>query len=302
MSRDITIASTTDTPEEVKRVAALDAPKPETPPEEEVKTETEETPVKEEVESEPATEAKTEGEETPGKPKGKGGFQRRIDKLTKRNYQLEEELESQKERTERLLAQLETGAKVQAPTSTDDPEPQLRQFEGKSYEDYVKALARWTARQENKSQAQVEAKKSEEARTQEVFKSYNQRLSEARGRYEDYDEVVGQDISIPQSAKVAIIELENGPDIAYYLGQHPEVCEDLLELSDVQAVAHIGAISSALRPAEGEKESPKTVGTLAPPPIKPVAGASTKSTVPLDELPYREYRAIRDRQTKGRYT
>ena len=41
--------------------------------------------------------------------------------------------------------------------------------------------------------------------------------------------------------------------------------------------------------------------TSAPPPIRPVGGSATRSTVPIDELDYQSFRKIRDQQEKAHY-
>ncbi len=310
---DISVASTTDTQEQVNVAAGLPAEaKPEVEATPEVKTEEQAEKKKEE-----GKEEKPEGEEQKVKPeegketptKGKGGFQKRIDKLTKRNYDLEEKLEHQSQQVEMLMQRLEgkspsSGPSVEAVAEKPTPE----KFD--TYEAYVEALADWKADQKVsaalKQEREQSARQTEEHRQREVFDAHNKRMVEAAERYEDFEEVVGQDIQIPEAVKLAAIESENGADIVYYLGKHPEVCERLRQMSPVAAAVETGRISAALTAnAEPEGQSAETVpqkpASKAPAPIKPVGGSARTSSVPLDQLDYRDFRKLRDQQEKDRF-
>ena len=51
----------------------------------------------------------------------------------------------------------------------------------------------------------------------------------ARSKYGDFDEVVSRQDQIPVIAINIMYEMENGPEVAYYLGKHSEVRERLLD-------------------------------------------------------------------------
>jgi len=188
-------------------------------------------------------------------------------------------------------------------TEETDKEPQEEDFE--EYKDYVKAEGRWSARQEFQELQTAETERAEQEEQTEIYNSYCQRADKAREAHDDYDEVVGQDIELPQSAVLAIIELDNGPEIAYHLGQNPEACEKLSGLSQLGAVAEIGRLSASL--TETSKGSVKTSAeparvpnkkpvSAAPTPIKPIGAGSTKTQVALDEeeVSFEEYMRRRD--------
>lgn len=229
--------------------------------------------------------------------RGKGGFSKRIDKLTARNYQLEKERQSfldEIAEVKRLLAGKEAPAK---PPASDKPTPDKFQ----TYEDYVEALADWKSEQKvSKALEERETKvkqQEQEAQTKATFDSYNKRVSEFRGEHDDFDEVVGRDdISIPQSVQLAIVEMDNGPEVAYYLGQNPEEAEKLLDLSPIKAIIAVGQIAATLTKDSPE---PRPVSRAAAP-VKPVGSSSTRSSVSLEELPQREYNRIRNEQEQKR--
>lgn len=229
--------------------------------------------------------------------RGKGGFTKKIDKLTARNYQLSEtnaQLQQRLEAIERRLA----GEPARKPTESTKPVPD----NFKTYEEYVEALADWKSEQRVAKafdeKEQTTQKQAEDARVKEVFDSYNKRVEEARGRFEDFDEVVGRDdISIPQSVQLAIVEMDNGPEVAYYLGQHPEEAKKLLAMTPMQSVIAVGKMSATLGTTNSPEKRPVTG---APPPIKPVGAASTKSARSLEDMPQREYNRIRNEEEQKR--
>ena len=246
---------------------------------EEVAQETEES---EAPAEEAETAADTESEEEPQeseeekpKTKSKGGFQKRIDKLTRKIYELEGELE-------RRGSLAGNSAATEPAKSKAKAKPDINTFQG-TVAEYEEALAEWIvetklAEAENKRKQQAE-----EERTKSAFDSYNRKVAAARAEHDDWDEVVGNpDVKIPQVVQVAVIEMDNGPDVAYYLGQNPEICDELMEMSPVRAVATIGAIADSLADDEPSSPPPKRKSN-APEPITPVGG-SAKSARPLSEI------------------
>ena len=339
MSKDITVASTTDTQEEVNLAAGIipDKNEDETPEPPEISPEGEEPP--EEVESKDQSGAEGKAEtgakpgaesetaqpqkaeaDTKGKDTGKGGFTKRIDVLTKRNAILEERLTALADRHEELMARLSAGPSPEVgagktPITVAEaglqlpPKPTPDQFlsKGQTYEDYLEALTDWKIQVKDVQAEQArtaESRKAEEVRTAETFANHNRRMNEASERYDDFEEVARQDISIPRAVGLAIVELENGPDIVYYLGKNPDICEELMGMSDLAAIAEIGAIAASLVVANGGESNTQAktpVSSSAPAPIRPGGGTSTKSSVPLDETDYQTYRRVRAEQEKARY-
>lgn len=288
---EITVASTTDSQDAINASAGVAQEVTE-----------KETPEGEEPETQPASEADENHV-------SKSAVQKRIDKLTREKYESRKEIDGLKER---LLA-IEKGGKPQPVIEEKPiaeaaaPKPTPDQFP--SYEDFVEALADWKADQKlNKIETDKAAKAAEASQQnaqKAVFDKYNERIEEAKERYDDFEEVVGKAALIPNEVALAIVELENGPDVAYYLGKNTAICKELMNMSILKALTKIGSISQNLMPTEEADEPggdpvPK-VTTRAKTPPRPVAGSSTRSTVPLDELPYQQYAAIRAKQEKERY-
>ena len=262
------ISSTTDTQEDVNLAAGIVPEEVERP---------------KEAEASEAEQAKTTPEpetgEKPSAPKPHKKLLKRIDTLTARNRALEDELE-----------QLRKTPKTEESKPAADTEPKRESFASDA--EYYKAQAKWEVRQELRAERQREQQEAENARLRQIFDDYNTQISKAREQHEDFDEIVGRsDVHIPTAVQLAIFEMENGADVAYHLGKHPDLCEELMGMSELSAVRAVGRISDSLAPA---KESPKKTESKAPPPIKPVASGSTRTTVPLDETDYRAYRRRRD--------
>jgi hypothetical protein len=268
----VVITSTTSPQEHLDHAVSEEWRQPQ-PEKEEVKDDTET------VETEEVKKEEEAGEKPAPKGHKGGGILKRVDKLTAINARLEKENE-------------ELRAKVKPP-DTKAPEgprePKLADF-GNDVEKYVAARDAW-------KQAE-EVRLGEAERQKETFEGYNKKVSEARGAYDDWDEVVSaaDAIKIPQSAYLAVVESENGPDVAYYLAQHPEEAQTLVEMSPIGAVRAIAKISDKLL---ASKSTPKPKDKPKPPePLATVGGSATRSNVSLDQLPVREYIKIRNKQER----
>lgn len=290
---DIQVASTTDNQEEVNRVAGT---------------------VGEVVEEKP--EEKPTEQPEPEKPKPDDKIQKRIDKLVaqrseaeRRAEQLAKELEAERAKH---VEQQEPEEPVEVPQAVLRPRPKLGETvnprTGKPHEtqeEYEDDLMDWR----DEKRYMEYAKEEQEQKRKEVLGTYQERVEAFKASHEDWDAVVGANIEIPIGVQMAILEMDNGPEMAYFLGTHPQVCKDLMKMSEARAVAEIGRLSARLEvPAEKEEREEQKRGpdrqpvvSKAPAPIRQLSGHATKSSVPLDQLDYSEFRKIRDQQEKSRF-
>jgi hypothetical protein len=315
---DVTVASTTDSEEDVKIAAGIPAEDVES--KEEAGSEEDEESSKAAAESEAAepegdkkpksaaaSEAakseEEESEEDEEPKKGKGGFQKRIDNLTKEKYDLRDENRELRER----LTKLEESLKKADPQVEvkEDAKPTRDKF--KTDEEYYEALGRHSAKEEIKKSEAEAAQRQANEDLAVTFENYNEGVEEFRTENPDFDEVVGDSkLIIPMAVQNAIISYEReGAPIAYYLAKNPEVVAELKKMNDVRAVSEIGRIHSRFYPdaePEEKKVAPpaKKPVAKAPAPVRPVRGTATSTSVPLDELPYADYRKARDAQERGR--
>jgi hypothetical protein len=241
--------------------------------------------------------------------KPKGGFQRRIDKLTREKHELESRLTALEGRlaekpAERPAERAES--KGDAGQNARPVKPDPAKFDSyAAYEDahdkYVEDLADWKtdqklaqAREESRRQAAEAQARQRAAQTLEQWES---RVAAARQAHPDFDEVL-EDVEIPitPALQQALVESEHGAELAYQLAKNPAEAQRIMKLSPLAQARELGKLEAKLTP-EPQK---KPAATNAPPPLKPVAGG--KSTVDLNDpdLSFGDWEKARNAQLKGR--
>jgi hypothetical protein len=144
----------------------------------------------------------------------------------------------------------------------ENPRPTRESFD--SPDKYDQALEAWVA-EETRKTAQAEfqtaqAKQQQDSQVQALIDAFNERKSEFEVDHADYEDVVfSEELKISPPMSQAILEAEDGPAIAYYLGQNPEVAERIAKLSPAKAVYEIGKISTKLAqpPPKPKPEPPR---------------------------------------------
>jgi hypothetical protein len=304
---DMIVASTTATQEEInhavsadwrKAIPAVEKPEPE-------KQEAEiEVPVasEEEVETAPASEPEVRQEEE--KPvKGKGGFQKKIDKLTREKGEalsaketLERELASFKERFDQIEQRLAgkpaaTEEKPVKPEFLTRPQPKENEIgtKYKDWDEYLLDLVDWKADEK----LAARDKNSEQRETQEIQaerdEGYRAAARDFADQTPDFNEAIvaagKAGMKLPEPVIELIKELPNGPAVTYYLVTNPDEALALIEMSPAMGFAAIGRISQGLEKAPEQPKTPaKKPISAAPAPVKPVAGHSAKAGNSLQEI------------------
>lgn len=286
----MTIESTSDTAEQV--AAAYGEAKPAGAPTETAKdavtAESADVEQAEQPEAKAAGADDADGDEGDGdQPKKKGGFQRRIDKLT-----------TEKRELEARLAELTAGKPAEKPAETAKPDaadgkPQLEKFE--SYEDYVEALTDWKLAQREAAAAEKAKADAEKQQRAELAKSWQARQDAVRAKYDDYDEVVGQEIPITGVMQQALLESDHGAELAYWLGSNPAEAEQIAKLGPVAAIKALAKIEDSLSGGSAEPPAkPKRRASSAPEPISPVGARGSAATKDPDKMTFQEYKAWRE--------
>jgi hypothetical protein len=153
------------------------------------------------------------------------------------------------------------------------------------------AQARAAARyQEQEAQAELtESQKAvaaaEQARKEQLLRSYEDQLPDAKTRYADFEKVVSS-AQITQDVALMVMESDRGPDVAYFLGANPDVARRLSQLPAVQAARELGRIEAGLVTRMPKMQS------AAPDPISPVR-ASARASVDPAKMSAQEYQAWR---------
>lgn len=215
--------------------------------------------------------ADTAAEET--KPRnGDGGFQRRINRLTREKHEALGRLDA----LERENAELrERGRQGSQPSATTDQEPRQEQFN--KYEDYIAARAEWRADQRLKEVEERLTKRFQsstaEQNQQERYRSFEAKLATQGKGIEDFDEVMDaiKDPSLPVSPAMAeymVDDSDNTALLAKWLTENPDEAERISRLRPTAAVKELAKVDSQL----GSKPAPRT--TRAPAPVSTVGGSS----------------------------
>jgi len=103
-------------------------------------------------------------------------------------------------------------------------------------------------------------------------------------------------IPVPKVVEDALLTLPGGPEATLFLAQNPAEAQKLQDVPEHLALAHVAQLTARLNPGFNRRAT-----SNAPAPIRPIGGSSTKSSVPLDELPYQDYKREREKQAKARY-
>jgi hypothetical protein len=131
-------------------------------------------------------------------------------------------------------------------------------------EEYVEALT--TSKAQQIVQQQQYAKQQ-----QELLGSYHEKEEDARGRYEDFEQVAyNPNLPITTVMAETIQASDVGPDLAYYLGTNPKEADRISRLSPYMQAKEIGKIEAKLSDNPPVKKT-----TSAPPPIAPISGRGT---------------------------
>jgi hypothetical protein len=206
-------------------------------------------------------------------PKKKGGFQRRIDELTKANRELERRL------AESAVKPAETPKPAEsAPTG----EPQAKDFD--TYEGYVRALTIYLDQEREAKKADDARKKANDEKAVEIANTWQSRSDEVRKQHADFDDVMeaGENLPISAAMRDFLIESDRGPELAYTLAKKPGEVERIAKLSPIAAARELARIELSLAP-KSEAPKPKPRVTQTPEPIRPVGRTSAAAKKPLVE-------------------
>lgn len=269
-----------------------------------------ETPAKTAPPSEAEVTPIAEGEEDLEQDKtGRGSSRvRRIDRLTRENEMLRQQLAS-------MAGQNESQPKPAIPeppkaaASAEVPgKPKLHDFP--TLEAYQEALTYWTIDQrEQQKKAEAIAAEARSA-AEKIQTEFAQRQDAARTLHPDYDELL-QSVKTPEgpgvlAARQAMLEDEAGAEILYHLATHPEELTRIAAMSPISAVREIGRLSATVAPPSPAAGKPqlKVSGAPRPPaPLSRPSAGSSKKDIFDDDFARSDYVAwskLREAQLKGR--
>ena len=239
---------------------------------------------------EQATPATPEGEkpdtekDDPEKQRGTRRFERRLDKAYRRAAE-------EKARADFLAKEVEK-LRPQAPVDTNAPK--LEQFT--SVEDFSQAATKYGAEKAIKEYEEKQRSAANQQMQERIVNDWEEKEAKGEEKYEDFNKVVGKlDPRIPMN--VAIMQAENGEDVAHYLGKHQKEAERIIRLDPVSQIREIGKLEAKLL---AEPAKPKTP-SKAPAPITPLTGAAPiASDLPSENDDTAAWIKKRQRQVHGK--
>jgi hypothetical protein len=240
--------------------------------------------------------APPESGDAPAQQAGKKpGVHQRIDELTKEKHDARRAAEdAQRERDhwrEQALRAQQPKEQAQPAQAAETGEPTLESCDF----DPVEFQRRWY-------QYQRTQEKQQEA-TQAQQRKFTEREAAFRAEHPDYD-AVARNPALPITQQVAeiILETDDPPAVAYYLGQNPEEAAAIAQMTPHQigrAIGRIEAKLSAPTPASEapRQPEPKTV-TKAPAPVTTLSGSPAVKKS-YEEMSPKEYDAVRRKERAG---
>ena len=136
------------------------------------------------------------------------------------------------------------------------------QFE--TTEAYAEALALQKAEE-------LVAKRDAAKHQSQVLESYHEKEEEARGKYDDFEQVAyNPKLTITGVMAETIQSSDVGPEIAYYLGSNPKDADRISRMSPLAQAKEIGKIEAKLA-----SDPPVKKTTSAPAPISPVTARAS---------------------------
>lgn len=226
-----------------------------------------------------ADSAPVEQVETPAEPDEPNRVQERINKITADKYEEKRAREAEKKRADDLEQRLKA---LQQAQPEQDREPTLEDFD---YDDakFQSALIDYKVNKQAEVMQQNQAKQQQQHEMARIGETFNRREAEFASTATDYTEVIASLPPLSEAVKAALMLSEDGPKLAYYLGKHLDVADEIATATPMVAAMRLGQISQQLTAI------PKTAqNSAAPEPVETLSsgGVVNKdlSDMTMDEI------------------
>lgn len=201
---------------------------------------------------------------------------------------------------------------AKAEVAVSEEAPKRDDFD--SYEDFIRAEARYVAKQEFRAEREAAQKAEREAKEKasrdDALRQFDERKAATAAKYEDFEDAleVAKRLPITDAMFEAMVRTPEGWDIVHHFGTHPDEAHRIATLPPYAQAAEIGKL--AARVAVGAQGAPATVAAVpaptksapvskAPEPIKP-GGESAKVEKDPVNMTDAEFAAWRKRQIAQR--
>jgi hypothetical protein len=245
------------------------------------------------------------------------GVQKRFDTLTRQREEARREAQALQQRYDRELAELRGQLAMQtrllqgeaAPAAAlplhQQPEPVAEDYA--SEQDWFKAVRAWDKAQLKAELVREQHQQVAQAEEQRQWQAMEAREQVLRQQYADYDAQIRtlEAKGLTPQVYQALLHHELGPDLGYYLAQHPEELQRLAPLPPLHVWREFGKLETRL-PGMGQPPpaAPSVVSSSSPKPapLTPVGSGGSGAPAPaLDDpnVPQRDWETAAERQYPG---
>ena len=255
----------------------------------------------------------TEPEEDEGSREVPRGVQKRIDTLTRRMHEERRQYEQQ---LAEIRGQLEMQTRLMQTPQEPEPvplhqQPKPRSEDYASTEEWMDARDAWNTAQNFAEWERRQRQEQVALAEQQHQQAMQQREATLRQQHADYDEQIEMLSARGLTPQVyqALLHHEMGPDLAYYLAQHPDDLQRMASLPPLRVWRELGKIEARLESngSAPTQTAPPAVSSSSPKPapLTPVGSGGSGAPAPsLDDpnLSQREWEAAAERQYPGLFT
>lgn len=235
--------------------------------------------------TEPQAESKEEAPEEPHQSRTQNAKQRLRRKL-REEQNAREAAELRAKELEEKFSTLEK--KVETVINPPPSRPSRVNFE--TEEDYEDALFEWRDTKNQSSpvrepEPQPETRHVTDTVAPEIRKNWESQVDKVEDKYDDFEDVL---VSIPKESMTdpmtfAIMESDQGGEIAYFLGKNHKEADRIAKLSQTAQVREIDKLANKF----------KTTTSKAPDPITPVDGDDSGRILDPSKMTTEQYRDYR---------
>lgn len=211
--------------------------------------------------SAPETQPEAKPETGDEEKRGTRRFERRISAAIRRAAEARAEADHLKRQIEEL--------KQTSKPASDPNEPKLESYS--DIEEYAKAKAEYATRQAKQKDEAERSSQAQKKFYEDLTASWEEKVEKFEA--EDFETVVGE-LKPVNALIVAIMDEDNGPQVAYHLAKNPEEAQRIAGLTPLRQAKEIARLAAKLA---SEPAKPKTP-SKAPAPIAPVTGTSAASS------------------------
>lgn len=236
-----------------------------------------------EAEVDPNEDAEAEYKEAPPKKKT---VQDRIDELVRQREDAKREADAKIEALQRdFEAKLAALQPKQPEKKSSEPKPDDTNEDGSAKyalgefdPQYIRDLTRHTLEQEraqDKMRAEEETRQRQAQEAQQALtSSWNAKLEASKAEYPDLVEKSQNllngfnnlDQAYAGYLSTVLMQMDKGPDVLYYLANHPEEAHTIVNSGAQKATLALGRIEAKFLEADAQKQAAKPKVSKAPPP------------------------------------